>query len=169
MLDHARLNNFCSGVNHAPENAVGAETGPLCIAWIDSREPGAFIGTRQPVKIPPGDAVYAAYNGCIVPDQWQHFAVTMDVAGNVKLYKNGKAQALEDQTNVGLAFNTVRRLNYMGKSVWGGDDKLYHGMMDDVRIYDAALEPDEIMAIYKGQEIPKPRSDKLPRLLTAAK
>ncbi len=105
----------------------------------------------------------------IVNDQWQHFAVTMDVAGNVKLYKNGEAQALEDQTNVGVTFDTVRRLNYIGKSVWGGDDKLFRGMMDDVRIYDVALGPDDIMAIYKGQEIRKPTSDQLPRLLTAAK
>jgi hypothetical protein len=105
----------------------------------------------------------------IVNNQWQHFAVTVDVAGNVKLYKNGQAQVLEDQTNVGLVCNTVRRLNYIGKSLWGGDDELYRGMMDDVRIYNAALEPSEIRAIYNGQEIHQPTSDHLPRLLTAAK
>jgi len=107
---------------------------------------------------PGGEQGRVIAKDIIVNDQWQHFAVTVDATGNVKLYKNGQTQVPEDQTNVGLVCNTVRRLNYIGKSLWGSGDENYCGLMDDVRIYNAALEPGEILAIYNGHEIPKPKT-----------
>ncbi|MHC4505003.1 MAG: LamG domain-containing protein, partial [Planctomycetota bacterium] len=80
---------------------------------------------------------------------WQHFAVTMDAAGEAVLYKNGVEVA---KGRSGLPKNVRRTLNYIGKSVFEHDGR-YEGLMDDVRIYARGLPSDEIRMLFEG---PKP-------------
>ncbi len=75
---------------------------------------------------------------------WQMLTATVDPRGNVVLYKNGLAVA----TGVTNIPNVVERgICYIGKSNWNGDE-LYAGGMDDLRLYNYALSPEEVADIY---------------------
>ena len=84
-------------------------------------------------------------NNAIALDQWQYFAVTMDAAGNVTLYKNGVAIAsgTTDDPNKGV----VRVENYLGKSNFS-NNALYAGGLDEAAIYARPLSAAQIAAHY---------------------
>ena len=79
-------------------------------------------------------------------NEWQMFVVTMTEAGAVTIYKNG----LPIQTGtVDLPDIVTRTINYIGESNWTADS-LYAGMMDDLRIYNYAITPDQVADLYSG-------------------
>jgi hypothetical protein len=79
---------------------------------------------------------------------WQFLAVTMDGSGQAALYKNGRLL----QTGTVLVPNVVvRTSNYIGESNWEAD-ALYEGLMDEVKVYNYAMTPDQIAQIYYEQE-----------------
>ncbi len=82
----------------------------------------------------------------IEQNKWQFFAVTVDNDGTAAIYKDGK---LIKEGDSGVPGTNLRNKNYIGKS-FTPDDKLYKGMMDDIRIYNNALDDEEIEAIYKS-------------------
>ncbi|MEN6306501.1 MAG: LamG-like jellyroll fold domain-containing protein, partial [Anaerohalosphaeraceae bacterium] len=91
-----------------------------------------------------GGSVQAA--GAIELNKWQHFAATLDSAGNTKLYKNG---TLIKSGTTGL-FKKIARINsYLGKSNWNAD-QLYQGIMDEVQIFNSALTQQQIQTLMNG-------------------
>ncbi|MGH2271482.1 LamG-like jellyroll fold domain-containing protein, partial [Anaerohalosphaeraceae bacterium U12dextr] len=103
------------------------------------------------------DLVLEAYNGsssggivraanAIELNQWQHFAATLDSAGNAKLYKNG---ILIQSGTTGI-FKKIARINsYIGKSNWSAD-QLYQGVMDEVQIFNSVLTQQQIQTLING-------------------
>ena len=84
----------------------------------------------------------------IALDQWQLFVVTMDEQGNVAIYRNG----ISLQTGVvGLPYVVERRFNYFGETSWQRQS-FYHGLMDDVKMYNYALTADEVATMYSDVE-----------------
>jgi hypothetical protein len=81
----------------------------------------------------------------LVLNEWQMFAATMDEVGNVVLYKNG----FPIQTgNIPQKINYVARTsNLIGDSNWTAD-ALYTGSLDEVRVYNYALDADTLATIY---------------------
>ena len=74
---------------------------------------------------------------------WQMFTVTMSQTGEVVLYKNG----LQIGAGTVLTPNVIARTNnWMGQSAW--PDALYNGLLDDIRIYNHALTPEEVALLY---------------------
>jgi fibronectin type 3 domain-containing protein len=72
--------------------------------------------------------------------EWSHVAVTLSASG-AKMYVNGKLVAESNTLNISpLDFKPV--LNYIGRSQFS--DPLLNGRIDDFRIYNYALEPEEI-------------------------
>ena len=105
------------------------------------------IGTSGRVRfaIYDGDIGYTLnVPGVIYQDEWRMFTVTLDNQGNAALYKNG--MLLETET---LAIpNVVTRVNnFIGRSNWEAD-ALYKGLMDEIRLYNYALEPLEVVGLY---------------------
>jgi len=82
--------------------------------------------------------------GAIELDTWQLFTVTLDTLGNARLYKNG---ILVAAGTVGLPNVISRGTNYIGRSAWD-TDALYTGQMDDLRLYNHALTPEEVADLY---------------------
>ncbi len=84
--------------------------------------------------------------GSLILNQWQHWAATMDVGGNVVIYRNG----LPIATGMTAVPNVVTRNRcYLGLSNWATDGH-FAGQMDDVRIYDRVLAPSAVAALANG-------------------
>jgi arabinan endo-1,5-alpha-L-arabinosidase len=82
--------------------------------------------------------------GAIELNKWQHFAATSDTCGYTVLYKNG----LPIKTGTtSPPWNVARTINYIARSNWASD-AYYKGRLDDIRIYDKALDANDIMDIY---------------------
>lgn len=84
--------------------------------------------------------------------QWTHVAVTQSLdEGVARLYRNG--QVVAEGTTAGKLNPSQWPLN-VGASQGGGDR--FSGLLDEVRIYNRALAPEEIMAHFEGREIEPP-------------
>jgi hypothetical protein len=80
----------------------------------------------------------------IAPKEWQMLTVTVDDQGNASVYKNG---TLLDAGTLAVPLVVTRVNNFIGRSNWERDD-LYIGLMDDIRLYNYALEPLEVADMY---------------------
>jgi len=74
--------------------------------------------------------------------QWSHLATTYDGA-NMKLYVNGVLVATQPQTGSLAVSNGALKIG--GNSVFSGGE-FFHGLIDEVRIYNRALTVDQIQA-----------------------
>jgi len=73
---------------------------------------------------------------------WQHFAVTIDASGNVKLFKNGQVIA----TGSGQLPNVINRTNnFIGRS---NSANPFNGILDEAAIFDYAMADDRIAAEF---------------------
>ncbi len=88
--------------------------------------------------------------GSIVSGNWRHYAMTIDPTGWMKLYRDG-ILLVEAQRSLPLI--GTRSTNSIGDSQWPSDD-LYSGLMHDVRLYNRAITPAEVRALYYGQFSP---------------
>lgn len=90
-------------------------------------------------------------------NKWQMFTVVVDASGNAKIYKDAQAAGYG---KTGSPKNITRTNNYIGRSNWGGD-AYYQGYMDEVRIFDYAMDANGVEALYYGgrAENPSPADD----------
>jgi M6 family metalloprotease-like protein len=83
-------------------------------------------------------------NGAFQSDAWTHFAAISD-NGSIKIYLNGTLAGVGTDTWIP---NLVLRTNqYLGRSNWGSD-QYFQGWLDDIRIYNVALNQDQISGLY---------------------
>jgi len=101
--------------------------------------------------------------GAIEQSTWQHFAATIDRTGLAALYKNGVEVA---RYHVGLPVKTNRTVNRVGRSCFDRDAR-YKGLMDDVRIYNRALLPEEIRLLAHPEDWPQVKAKKQKEELAA--
>ncbi|HUV66196.1 MAG TPA: LamG domain-containing protein, partial [Sedimentisphaerales bacterium] len=87
-------------------------------------------------------------NGKMPLGEWAHLAVTYD-GSTLSFYINGGLDTQE--TDVSLVFGTNDEPLILGCDFPGGDE-YFDGAMDDVRVYNRALSPSEVM--FLGDLIP---------------
>lgn len=83
----------------------------------------------------------------IALNRWQFFAATIDTSGNVILFKNG--QSIQTGTST-WPWGVTRTQNYLGRSNWSSDD-YYQGAMEEVRVYDYVLTPQQIQSMFSTE------------------
>ena len=84
--------------------------------------------------------------------EWTHVVATYSAElCETRLYRNGQIAA---ETTAGGKLNPSQWPLNLGASQGGGDR--FIGLMDEVRIYNRALAPEEIMAHFQGKEIEPP-------------
>jgi hypothetical protein len=107
-------------------------------------------------------------------DTWHHAAGTISKDGSVQCYLNGVKQASQyargkdvnvvsswewwndpDINALKVPGEAERKMNYIGKSVWWEGDSGYDGWMNDFRIYNKALDAEEVKDIFNLQVRPK--------------
>ena len=78
--------------------------------------------------------------------QWTHIALVLDGTRAV-MYVNGDRAASSDQIYLYPWELGNTQNNYIGRSQYG-QDPYFDGLIDDFRIYNRALTPDEIQELY---------------------
>ena len=94
-------------------------------------------------------------NALINNTDWHHYALTYD-GTNAKLYLDGQEIYSKPATGT-IAVNSDRPV-YIGKNPWGNS---FNGSIDEAKIYDKALNGEEILALYESS---KPECVNLPAL-----
>lgn len=77
-------------------------------------------------------------------NSWQHVAFVSE-SSTIYLYINGTLVATASCV---VAQNVVRTTNYFGRSNWYPADSDTDGILDEIKIYNVALNPQEIMNEY---------------------
>ncbi len=80
-------------------------------------------------------------------NQWKHFVLVVDRSGDIAtFYTDG---AYSNQTSISGAGNIDfwRHLNLGARDY--DNDNWFHGLFDDVRIYNRALTPEDVQALYQ--------------------
>ena len=83
-------------------------------------------------------------------DEWYHAVVTVtdEGTGGSTMYING---VLEDETSGGSGGD------YLGPGMfgnWSGGARFYHGLLDDIRVYDHVLSETEVLSAMEGKVWP---------------
>jgi hypothetical protein len=103
----------------------------------------ALVDGRVICELRQNDVAQGVLTSATLPlEQWSHVAVTF-VGNWATIYINGAAQKSVLFSNNPTHLNLTQ--NYFGKSQW--PDPLYKGLMDDFRLYNRGLIPEEISAI----------------------
>ncbi|MHC4570129.1 MAG: LamG domain-containing protein, partial [Planctomycetota bacterium] len=108
-----------------------------------------FRGTSTPGR---GDGFWS--DDPMPAGEWTHIAVTFDVGAegnNRKIYLNGEVIA-EDRSENPLDTNTERLL--IGADAYSTTRWWWHGMLNDVRIYNNALTEAEVLAVMAREPLP---------------
>jgi sucrose-6-phosphate hydrolase SacC (GH32 family) len=96
---------------------------------------------------------YALRAPLLAPNGWQHVAVAIGEFDAV-LYVNGKEAARSSTYNAEPRMLLDTAMNYLGRSSRNGH-AFFDGKLDDFRIYNRALSPDEVAALV-NVEVPGP-------------
>ena len=94
------------------------------------------------------DAIRVETELSLAPDRWHHVFFTYDgsrVASGLKAYVNGRPARLKvNLDDLNQSFNTKEPLRIGGG---GGPGNRFHGAIDDVRIFDHALSPEDVALV----------------------
>lgn len=107
----------------------------LILRWLDD---GARVETVKPIEL----------------NRWQHVMMTYDgsrTADGIKIYVDGQSQELAvhlDDVNQNFQSREPMRIG-----AGGGPAYRFHGRIDDVRVYDAALSPQHAAVVAVGDSI----------------
>lgn len=124
-------NTKSSGINLSP----GSTTSPT----FPSSTATAFIRDNNN-QILRADSTFQGYG------TWHHYAMTLDNS-ELKLYVDGQLQTTIANTLTGNLFHSIDHV-VIGKQTWRGVDQMFfNGMIDELRIYDTALDASEIAAL----------------------
>jgi len=92
-----------------------------------------------------GDSDVSIESSALNDDSWHHIAATWDINGQANLYVDGGAPI--SVTHTGNDFNLSSRIR-LGRP--NANSRYYAGLLDDVRVYDYVLSPDDIAITMRG-------------------
>jgi hypothetical protein len=99
------------------------------------------------------DAIRVETEASLAPNRWHHVMFSYDgsrVAAGIAIYINGAAQKLKvNLDDLNQSFNTKEPFR-----IGAGGASRFHGMIDDVRIYERTLPPEDVALVATSEEIP---------------
>jgi len=89
----------------------------------------------------------------IITNEWFHVTSVFPgqefTFGQTILFVNGVKESVSSLTGGDLIVQTTSYRDLkIGSEAWGSNWNIYNGLIDDVRIYDRALSPSEVQALY---------------------
>lgn len=117
-------------------NGAGINNVLLAYSFSTTGQPGLYIeGTQIPAS------------SQLPLNQWSHVAATF-LGGTGTIYINGIASG---SGTFPTPANVVRNLNYIGRSNWGTSDPDANAIFDELRIWNIAKSPAQILAQMNSQ------------------
>jgi len=100
--------------------------------------------------------IFAGDGAVVNNGQWRHVAVVFNRAGNLIRYVDGAATGTQNSLASlnGQSLDSPKQLR-IGARDQSGDEIFFNGRIDDARVYDRALNGEEVAALA-GVEPPKP-------------
>ncbi len=122
--------------------------------WQDLPSPntgglGYYIGLNPDgIRLRWNTGVVQGDGSRIFPNEWTHIAVTYDV-DSLRIYRDGQQEFAR------VAQGQIQRTNTVPVRMGAQSEEFnsttrYHGYMDEILVYDRALNADEISQIYGG-------------------
>lgn len=108
-----------------------------------------YSGGAARIEMKSPNGAYTMDTNQETEKDWVHYAVTVS-DGTVSYYRNGRL--IQSKSGIGKLSNIKDELNYIGKSHYEGDAYLA-AAIDDFRVYDTALDYDEICDVMAEGEI----------------
>ena len=148
VADHETL-NFTGSITIAAWARPGKQQKDIPLIVFKGRQTGQYI-----MRVTPNNRLFATFwkegkrttkieTDQPLSDGWHHVAVTYDPAGSKKLrlYVDGRL-AKEKVDDGGWGEPRGRDLTISGRN-----NQAYHGLLDEVYLYNRALSPDEVKAL----------------------
>ena len=105
---------------------------------------------RAVIQAAGGGEDIASASQAIATNSWDHMAVVIDADNSIlKLYYNGDLVATDTTLRYAPKNLGATTQNWLGRSQYT-TDPYFKGMLDDFRIYDAALSDSEVKYLYKN-------------------
>jgi hypothetical protein len=118
--------------------------------------PNSGTGTlRFAIKIGSGEQYIET--AALPTGEWAHVAVTLG-ASVATIYVNGQKMA-ESSNSFGSPLNFKPILNFIGRSQW--PDPLLNGSIDDFRVYNYVLAPNEVAALASTLSVEDSKYDNM--------
>lgn len=144
--DSLSLNNIDFSVSFWEKKVSTGNTRHIVGHGFNSASKGLHLGYRNSNRM-----TFAFYSndydtdGTYTTSEWRHWTFTYDrSSGNRIMYLNGEFL----KSNVtGTPYNPTNNPLYLGANFNAGS--VHEGYMDDIRIYNKVLTPDEISEIYQ--------------------
>ena len=83
---------------------------------------------------------------------WYHVAASFDNTGNTSIYVNG---ILENSATSANVPGVIAPSFFVGRNFANETSRLFHGLIDEVDVFDRVLDADEIAAIYNADSAGK--------------
>ena len=148
-------------------DSIGSSAATVC-AWIHPRSAtsytpnivsngtfSAYIFGSSPTfslgASSNGGAKYPSVGG-ITANAWNHICVARTSSGSATFYINGSAKTTADSGTPMAGYNSV----YVGNNAQG--NQAFDGLIDEVRIYNAALSAADVASIYNYKGVVAPSS-----------
>jgi hypothetical protein len=123
------------------------------LLWSDHAGGGdhfdmAVLGRKLAFETGPGGNPNTISGRDIVTGEWVHAAVTRSAAGQVQLYIDGGLDTTGDQSAVGARNPGANPRIEIGANTLDG--RYFQGLLDEVRVYNRVLTPEEITAAMRA-------------------
>jgi len=142
-------------------NPANGNAGPIISRMVNSDRADGYSLTLEGGKIHVDlvkrwldDAIRVETEASLAPNQWHHVTFSYDgsrVAAGVKIFVDGELQKLKinlDDLNQSFATKEPFRIG-------AGGGSRFHGIIDDVRIYDRVLSAAEVALVATTGTIPQ--------------
>lgn len=130
---------------HVSSNANG---GNWCIPFL-RLQGGVFRATGW-----DGNSVSAVGTTTVVPDQWYQVLTTWDPGNGLRLFVNGTLEDSSPQASFSAYGSPVYVSVGLSNGTCSEDQGFLRGTVDDVRVYDRALNAADITAINNPNAVP---------------
>jgi hypothetical protein len=128
---------------------TGPKGGTILSRMVDEPQANGYYLVLQDGKLHVNlimrwldDAIRVETEQALAPERWHHVLVTYDrsrVANGIKVYINGRLEKLKiNLDDINQSFKTKEPFR-IGRG--GGPGSGFHGLIDDVRVYDHVLSP----------------------------
>jgi hypothetical protein len=130
------------------------------------RSPGAKLGIGYGLRLEEGkvhfnlvhdwadDAIRVAAEERLEPGKWHHVLATYDgsrLAGGAQIYLDGRPQKLK--VDYGLLIEPIKNKEPLRIGGDADSEQRFHGLIDEVRIYDKVLPPSEIAVLASSDSL----------------